>query len=167
MAEAVFTVHPSVAPLVFILNTNDALVARAFEGVAAADHWKQPTPQSNTMLWILGHMVTARSGLLRLLGDPIDTGLGEAFGRGAERQDASAYPAADVIFAASAAVNVRLYASLNAVTEEALARPATRAFTPAVQTLRDQIAFLVMHDTYHVGQLGYARKALGYSNIAG
>jgi uncharacterized damage-inducible protein DinB len=163
----VATAHPSVAPLVFILTTNDALVARAFDGVAAGDHWKQPTPQSNTMLWILGHMVTARNGLLALLGERMDTGLGEAFARGAERQESSTYPPADRIFDASRRVNERLYQALVGLTDETLSRPATRAFTPAVHTLLDQLAFLTMHDTYHVGQLGYARKALGYSNVAG
>lgn len=167
MTDSIVTAHPSVAPLVFILTTNDAFVARAFDGVSAVDHWKQPTAHSNTMLWILGHMVTARSGLLRLLGDSVDTRLGDAFGRGAERQDASAYPAADVIFAASRLVNQRLYPALTALADDALCRAATRAFTPAVHTLRDQIAFLVMHDTYHVGQLGYARKALGYPGAVG
>jgi hypothetical protein len=166
-SNAVAALHPSVAPLVFIFTTNDAIVARAFDGVTAADRWKQPTPQSNAMLWILGHSVTARNGLLGLLGERLDTGLGDAFGRGVERQDPSAYPPAGQIFEASRLVNERLYPALARLTDEALSRPATRAFTPAVHTLLDQLAFLAMHDTYHVGQLGYARKALGYTNVVG
>ena len=47
------------------------------------------------------------------------------------------------------------------------AKPATRAFTPAVQTVADQISFLTMHDTYHVGQLVYVRKALGLPGVVG
>jgi uncharacterized damage-inducible protein DinB len=64
-------------------------------------------------------------------------------------------------------VNARLYARLAEVTETALAQPPTRTFTHAVQTVRDQLAFLVMHDTYHVGQLAYVRKALGYEGVVG
>ena len=33
--------------------------------------------------------------------------------------------------------------------------------------LGDQIAFLAMHDTYHVGQLAYVRKALGLPGVVG
>jgi uncharacterized damage-inducible protein DinB len=64
-------------------------------------------------------------------------------------------------------VNRRLYAALGRLTAADLARPALRAPTPAITTIADQIAFLVMHDTYHVGQLAYARKALGHKGVAG
>ena len=159
--------HPSVAALVFILSTNDSLLERTFLGVKPEELWTRPTPQSNPMLWLLGHMVTARAALLRGLGDDIDTGLGDLFTRGATLQDASAYPTREKMLEASREVNARLYARLAAVTDTALAQPATRTFTHAVQTVRDQLAFLVMHDTYHVGQLAYVRKALGYEGVVG
>jgi uncharacterized protein YndB with AHSA1/START domain/uncharacterized damage-inducible protein DinB len=159
--------HESVAPLVFILATNDSLTERTFTGVKADDLWKRPTPHTNAMLWLLGHMVTARGGLLKMLGDEYDTGVGELFARGAKVQDASSYPTRETLTDAMREVNTRLYARLGTLTSETLAQPASRTFTPAVQTLRDQIAFLVMHDTYHVGQLGYVRKALGYEGVVG
>ena len=37
---------------------------------------------------------------------------------------------------------------------------------PTMRRISD-LAFLVMHDTYHVGQLGYVRKALGYEGVVG
>ena len=43
----------------------------------------------------------------------------------------------------------------------------TRRPSPAVQTIAHQIAFMAMHDTYHVGQLAYARKALGHAGVVG
>jgi uncharacterized damage-inducible protein DinB len=64
-------------------------------------------------------------------------------------------------------VNAKLYAALAALTDADLAKPSTRPFTPAVKTLADQIAFLTMHDTYHVGQLAYVRKALGLPGVVG
>ena len=33
--------------------------------------------------------------------------------------------------------------------------------------MADQIAFFALHDSYHVGQMAYIRKALGYQGIAG
>jgi hypothetical protein len=84
--------HPTVAPLALILTLNDGLVERAFAGVATDDLWKRPTPQSNPMLWIWGHVVTMRARLLNLLGDEFGPGLGEVFARGASLQDASGYP---------------------------------------------------------------------------
>ena len=161
------TSHPSVAPLIFILTTNDSLAERTFQGVADGDEWKRPTPQSNPMLWILGHMVQTRVALLKLLGEEFDTGWGDVFARGAALEDASGYPGRDAVQSMSRALNARLYARLATLTDADLAAPASRAFTPAVKTLADQISFLTMHDTYHVGQLGYVRKAIGLPGVVG
>jgi len=161
------TYHPSIEPLAFILAINDALIERSFQDVAAGDLWKRPTPQSNPMLWIFGHMVNTRAGLLRLVGGDADLGWGDVFNRGAELADASGYPARERVAEVSGDVNARLYAALGALTDADLAKPATRPFTPAVKTLGDQIAFLTMHDTYHVGQLAYVRKALGLPGVVG
>ncbi len=159
--------HPAIAPLAFILGTNDSLAERSFQGVPDTDLWTRPTPQSNPMLWIFGHMVDTRARLLKILGEEVDAGLGDVFGRGAALQDTSGYPTRDKILEASRAVNARLYAKLGALTDADVAKPATRSFTHAVQTVGDQVAFLVMHDTYHIGQLAYVRKALGLPGVVG
>ena len=31
----------------------------------------------------------------------------------------------------------------------------------------DELAFFSLHDSYHVGQLAYVRKGLGYPGLAG
>ena len=161
------TYHPAIAPLAFIFGTNDSLADRSFQGVPDADQWKRPTPQSNPMLWIFGHMVDTRTRLLKILGEDVDPGWGDVFGRGAALQDTSGYPSREKILQASREVNARLYARLGAMTDADVSRPATRAFTNAVQTVGDHVAFLAMHDTYHVGQLAYVRKALGLPGVVG
>jgi uncharacterized protein YndB with AHSA1/START domain/uncharacterized damage-inducible protein DinB len=159
--------HPAVTPLAFIFTLNDSLTSRSFDKVAEEDLWRRPTGRSNPMLWILGHMVSTRVQILKMLGESFDTGWGEVFGRGASVAGADAYPTRDAIHAMSRDVNSRLYAKLGALTDTDLAKSATRQPTPAVQTIADQIAFMAMHDTYHVGQLAYARKALGHAGVAG
>src|SRR5688500_20382586 len=98
------TCHPSVAPLAFILALNDSLAERSFQGVADGDVWKRPTPQSNPMLWIFGHMVNTRAGLLKLVGGEADLGWGGGFSRGAEPAGASGSPARGRTRAAARAV---------------------------------------------------------------
>jgi hypothetical protein len=151
----------------FILSTNDSLADRSFQGVAEADLWTRPTPQSNPMLWIYGHIVHMRGQMVRLLGGESDAGWGDVFSRGAALQGAAGYPTRERLAEVSRDVNGRLYAALAALTAEDVAKPASRAFTPNVKTLGDQLSFLTMHDTYHVGQLGYVRKALGLPGVVG
>jgi uncharacterized protein YndB with AHSA1/START domain/uncharacterized damage-inducible protein DinB len=166
-AKTATTYHPAVAPLALIFSVNDSLASRTFEKVADEDLWRRPTERSNPMLWIFGHMVNTRAQMLKMFGEPFDTGWGDVFDRGAKLVDATRYPTRETVQAVSRNVNSQLYAKLGALTDAELAKPATRAPTPAVKTIADQIAFLVMHDTYHVGQLAYVRKALGHPGVAG
>jgi uncharacterized protein YndB with AHSA1/START domain/uncharacterized damage-inducible protein DinB len=159
--------HPAVAPLALIFTLNDGLVTRSFDKIADDDIWKQPTDRSNPMQWILGHMINTRAELLKVLGETVDPGWGNAFGRGSKLGDAATYPTRDAIQAVSRDVNSRLYARLGALTDADLARTAPLHPTPAVQTIGDLLSFFALHDTYHVGQLGYARKALGHSGVVG
>jgi uncharacterized protein YndB with AHSA1/START domain/uncharacterized damage-inducible protein DinB len=159
--------HAAIAPLAFIFASNDSLAERTLLGVADDDLWKRPTPQSNPLLWILGHMAATRAQLLKILGDDFETGWGDAFARGVPLDDAGAYPPRAKIQEVAREVNARLFARLAAMSDADVSRQATRSFTPAVQTVGQQVAFLAMHDTYHVGQLGYVRKALGYPGVVG
>ncbi len=159
--------HPAVRPVAFILANNDGLADRTFLGVKPEDVWKRPTDKTNAMLWIFGHMAATRGRMLNALGDSFDAGLGEAFGRGAQLQDSSSYPAREKIFEASREVNARLFAKLASMGQADLAREATGPKPPSVQTVGDQIAFFALHDSYHVGQLAYVRKALGLPGVVG
>jgi len=159
--------HPLVAPVSFIFSLNDSLADRAFIGVAPDDLWKRPTPNTNGMLWIFGHMAAVRARMLGALGEEFDPGLGDAFGRGAALQDVSAYPSREKINEASREVNRRLFAKLATLTEADLSKPAQGPRPNAVQTVGEQIAFFALHDSYHVGQLGYVRKALGLPGVVG
>ena len=35
------------------------------------------------------------------------------------------------------------------------------------ETVSDLITFLAFHESYHIGQMAYVRKAIGHSGIAG
>jgi uncharacterized protein YndB with AHSA1/START domain/uncharacterized damage-inducible protein DinB len=166
-AKTATNYHPAVAPLALIFRVNDSLAERTLAQVTDEELWRRPTDKNNPMLWIFGHMVNTRVHLLAMFGEPFDTGWGDVFERGAGLADADRYPSREKIQAVSQDVNAKVYAKLGALTDAELAKPATRSPTPAVKTIADQIAFLVMHDTYHVGQLAYVRKALGHAGVAG
>ena len=116
------------------------------------------------MLWILGHMVSHAHQMPEDVRRRVDTGWAIFFA-GASLGSAAGYPTQQAMQAVSHDVNRRLYAKLGASHGRRLARPALDA-DAGNQTSADQIAFF-MHDTYHVGQLAYARKALEHKGVAG
>jgi len=105
-------------------------------------------------------------GLL-ILDDPFDTAWTDLFTRGSALHEASRYPSRDEIDRAHRQIVDRLRARFDMLTEADLASPARGRQLPGARTVGDQLAFLAFHESYHIGQLAYVRKALGHSAIAG
>jgi uncharacterized damage-inducible protein DinB len=157
----------AIAPIAYIFQANDGLIRRTLSDLPADALWKQPGGQGNSIMWIVGHITQTRAGMLSLLGERASTGWGELFRRGAQRQDPSAYPDPQAIKAKGIELTQQLREKLASITEGELAAPVTAVKLPNVSTVGDALAFFAFHEAYHVGQLGYVKKALGYASIAG
>lgn len=157
----------AIAPIAFIFQANDGLIRQTLSDLPAEALWKQPGGLGNSIMWIVGHITQTRAGMLSLLGERASTGWGDLFRRGAQRQDPSAYPEPQAIKAVGIDLTKRVQAKLATITDEELAAPVTTIKLPNVNTVADALAFFAFHETYHVGQLGYVKKALGYNPIAG
>jgi uncharacterized damage-inducible protein DinB len=157
------------APIATIFGFNDSFVLPALEGLTRDELWKTLTDRNNAMLWIAGHIVQTRAMILQLLGEPVDTGWGTLFDRGAPAAtivDADRYPSRDDIEKAMRAITPRLHAKLASLDDTYLSGPA-RMQVPGTKTVSDELAFFGLHESYHVGQLVYIRKGLGYPGLAG
>jgi uncharacterized damage-inducible protein DinB len=154
------------APISMIFSFNDNFVLQALDGLTHEELWRAPTNHNNSMLWVAGHLVQTRATVLQMLGESIDTGWGSLFDRGAKIGDVKEYPSGPEVARVMREVSPRLCALLASLTDEQLARPASLPI-PGLKTLADELAFFALHDSYHMGQLAYIRKGLGYSGLAG
>ena len=155
------------APIAMMFRINNDLVSRAIGSLTDEELWQRPTDRSNPMLWIAGHVVQTRASMLKLLGEPFDTGWGDLFNRGAALQERTRYPARADIERVMGDTTARLQSKLAALDDQQLASPATGPALPGASTVADQIAFFAFHESYHVGQLAYIRKALGHAPLVG
>lgn len=161
-------VAAAAGPLALIFGANTALLTRAFEGVGDDQLWHRPSQQNNPILWIAGHMVATRAQVLQLLGDPYDTGWGTRFARGAGLGDESTCPPKAEVLRVHDEIAARLQARLAALSAADLAKEAVAGpKLPGVKTVGDQLGFFALHDSYHLGQMAYIRKALGLSGLVG
>jgi hypothetical protein len=162
------TVTPSavVAPIDAIFAINDYFILQALDGLTHEEVWRALTERNNAMLWVAGHAVQTRAMVLQMLGEPIDTGWGNLFDRGAKVGDAGSYPSQEEIQRVMRDISPRLHAKLASLKDDYLAEPATMQL-PGTQTVADELAFFALHDSYHVGQMVYIRKGLGYPGLTG
>jgi uncharacterized damage-inducible protein DinB len=156
-----------VGPIATIFKINDGFMSRAVDGLTSEELWHRPTGHNNPILWLLGHVVQNRAGVVRSFGEPFDTGWGELFLRGSQLQEAARYPSVEEIRRVLDEVNRRLYERLESIDDLQLAQPAAGTPVPQVKTVADRLAFFAFHDSYHVGQMGFVRKGLGRSPLAG
>jgi len=159
--------HPQIAPLAEILRLNERLFAAALDGVAHADALRRVEGTGNSLLWVAGHAANSRSNLARIAGAGIDAYRPDLFGRGALPADPSAYPGLAAVRSGWDEAVAALAPRLAALAEAELR--AAAPFNPPVadKSVLGAMAFLTMHECYHLGQLGYIRRLLGCETLAG
>jgi uncharacterized damage-inducible protein DinB len=160
------TASAATRPIAMIFAFNEGFVPRALDGLTPEELWRRPSDHNNPMLWVAGHVVQTRAMILGLLGERVDTGWGQLFNRGAAISDTTDYPGREAIEQVMRDVSPRLRAKLAALDDGFLARPATIG-VPGTSTVGDELAFFALHESYHIGQLSFIRKALGYPGLAG
>ena len=158
---------PAVAkPIALLFKINNSMVTRGLDGLSDDEAWYQMEGKGNPVAWIVGHLTETRAQMLGLLGAPWDAGWSTAFPRGGERRDRAAYPSRSAIEARFNETHEAMRAAFASLTAERLAAPAPVSIAGA-KTIADLLAFFAFHEAYHLGQVGFIRKQLGHSSLAG
>ncbi len=158
---------PELATAAHIYNRNEAMLAKATDGLTAEQWTTRPGDCTNSALWIVGHIVWARSRALKLLGVEWTAPWLTHFERGSKPGDGAQYPPAEDVLAAWKDLSASLPTALEAAPAASLAAPAPQPSPSFDGTMGGMISFLAMHETYHVGQVVYVRRLLGHERIVG
>jgi hypothetical protein len=76
-----------------------------------------------------------------------------------------AHPTLDELLARWRALDDAIARRLGELTEAELSAPPTARLPSPDGTLRGALAAVAFHEAYHLGQLGYVRRWLGYSPL--
>ena len=132
------------------------------------EHWFQsPGDGSNHLMWVVGHLVVHRARVLKTLGGEWSSSWSSLFNRGAERVADKEYPSVEEMRNAWNQVSASLSAALRDSSPDVLAKPAPAGPPSFDGKVSGTVAFFAFHDTYHVGQVSYLRKWLGYGQSVG
>ena len=145
-----------------IFKANTAIVNKAIGNIGNDDWFRAPGDDSNHLLWLMGHIVVHRGRALNILGGNWETSWSPLFARGAERMADAKYPSAEEIQAAWTQVSEQLTAALRDPAAEKLTQEAPKGPPSFDGKISGNVAFLAFHDAYHVGQVSFLRKWLGY-----
>ncbi len=91
----------------------------------------------------------------------------QLFPRGSRRVPAEQYPRPAEILDAWKDVSAKLPLALDRMTPELLSKPASGGARSVDGTVGGTVSLLSFHEVYHIGQMGYLRKWLGYGQVVG
>lgn len=156
------------APYVKPFGLNDALFERALSLVPQDRAGTRLDPATNTFQGLAAHLVMARHGLAEALGlspAPLPFhGLGEGFEAGFVEVDV--FPTLETLAGSWRELGATLASGLPEVGDETLAQPSPFPI-PGLEesTLGDFAALNVVHESYHVGQMGLIAKSVSGEGV--
>ena len=129
-------------------DVDDGAARKRFEG-------------ANNIAFIAAHLVDARRFLGEYLG--ISPGLlpAELLTDAHSIEDVQAYPSLEWLKAAWQSVSRSLSERFSGLSEEELAAASPRSFPLEEGTVLGGIAFMLQHESYHIGQISLLRRLLG------
>jgi uncharacterized damage-inducible protein DinB len=143
------------------------LVKKATQDIHPNEWFLKPGDASNHLLWVMGHLTGSRGAVLKVLGSDWVTPWGSLFARGATPVPPDQYPSVEEVRIAWSDVSARLSSALAEAPAEVLAKSAPEGKRSLDGKVGGVVAFLAYHETYHVGQVCYLRKWLGYGQTVG
>lgn len=158
--------NPRVEPIAQLLTGNAALFARAVEGVDAEVAVDRPAGRTNSLGFVVCHLLDARAWLVSLMGGDGTHEFTERFKQAKGIDELDPPPLAEV-GSAFETVTARLLERIESLTDEDLDRPTDNEFPFAEKTVIGGLTFLAWHESYHIGQLGLLRSYLGLSSLTG
>jgi len=152
---------PRAAPLGALLRLNTHLLLNCFDRVTDDQAAERVVPQVNSMAFLVAHLIDTRHELLSILGgsreNPVRTHLANA--RGID--DVVDLPALPELLRAWREVAAAIEERLATLDDVMLDAPSGRRFPGGDPSTLGALAFLVQHDSYHIGQLAMLRRVHG------
>jgi uncharacterized damage-inducible protein DinB len=157
---------PQVAPLHSILELNTDLLLNCLDGLSDEEARRRLAGGGNTMAFLAAHLTDTRHFLATRLGHPIANPLSRYLAEASSIEDIVEWPTLPEQRDWWRAVSRHLCEVVATRTPAELRRPNVHRFPLGDSSELGLITFLVQHDSYHVGQLGFLRRQIGKPAMA-
>jgi hypothetical protein len=151
----------------YIYRGNSQFLEKSLTGMTDEEWMRRPCDTANPVVWIVGHLIWARSRGLKLMGVEWSRPWLKQFERGSEIADLDQYPSPEELKADWKDIDAHYAAALEGMSAEALAAPMPNPSPSFDGSVGGMIAFLAFHESQHVGQVTYIARWCGHGRING
>lgn len=154
-------------PIVDLYNINTNLFLKALDMAEEKDIFDRPLDKANSLHWVAGHLTASRFTVAKMLGLEIEFPKAELFDNGAEPQDPSVYPTIKEIVLGWSDISEKLEILFERANDDILAGKPPFEVPGVEKTVAGMVAFLQLHESYHVGQMAYINRLHGGERLVG
>ncbi|HOI28984.1 MAG TPA: DinB family protein [Melioribacteraceae bacterium] len=148
--------------LISIYNTNAKLLINSFAKVTEADSLKRPNRKTNSMIFIALHILDARCFILTQIGKPTKNPFAKYVDWAKTIDEIKTYPKLKKVLSEWNRIDGIFVQDLSRINSRKLNSSQQFEF-PGGKKIINMLAFLAEHEAYHVGQISFIRKYLGYT----
>ncbi len=159
--------NPQLKPIVDLYNVNTNLFLKALDMAEEKDLFDRPLGKANSLHWVAGHLTATRFTIAKMLGLEVEFPKAQLFDYGAEPQEPSTYPTIDEIVLGWNDISEKLKDQFEKVGDDVLAGKPPFEVPGVDKTVGGMVAFLQLHESYHVGQLAYINRLHGGEKLVG
>jgi len=152
---------PQVRPLAALYDLNTDLLLNCLEGLSDSESQKQLEAGGNSITFLAAHLTDTRHFLVARLGSVLPNPLARYLEDVRSIEEITEWPTLDEVRSSWVAVSAHLQTVLAGLTAAELAEPNVHRFPLEDSSRLGMIAFLLQHDSYHLGQTGFLRRQLG------
>lgn len=153
--------EPQVAPLAAILDLNTDLLVNCLHDLSEDEARQCLAGGGNSIAFLAAHLTDTRHFLAKRLEAPLPNPLARYLVDARSIEEMRDWPSLEEIRSAWLAIGTHVHQVLASLTAEEARRPDAHRFPLGEGTRLGMIAFLVQHDSYHLGQIGFLRRQLG------
>jgi uncharacterized damage-inducible protein DinB len=158
--------EPQVAPLAALYDLNTDLLLNCLDGLTDAEAQQRLAAGGNSVTFLAGHLIDTRHLLVARLGHPLPNPLARYLADVRSIEEMRELPSLEEMRIAWPAVSNHLQEVLSELTVTELEQPNVHRFPLSDSTRLGLIAYLVQHDSYHLGQIAFLRRQLGKSPMS-
>ncbi len=153
-----------VKPFVEVFTFNKGFYLKMLEGISANHLLEKVNLNNSNLLWIAGHVNLSRYFACKLIREDIKSSFEELFNRGAKYDTGTEYPDITEITNEWEKVSEVMMNRLGTINEKELKEIGPFSFPIKENNRINNLSMFLMHESYHIGQMGYLRKMLGYES---
>ncbi len=152
--------HQALKSLSETFKLNTRLFGNVLRDVDDETAQKRLNAETNNICFIALHILDARYYLAEYMGAEVENPYKERFAEVKGIDDMSDYPKMNEIMSFWGEVSEAIEKQMDRLQEEDLRRESPQEFPIEDGSILGGIAFLLQHESYHLGQLGFLRKGL-------